>query len=133
MDTIIGFDIGGTKIAVVEGTHHGEILQKEIVSNQPQMPFENVFDQMCAAAQTLIESAHQMGRSPNTISVAIGGPLDIGRGLIHSPPNLPTWADVPLKKRLEDRLATCRCLLSTMATQARLQSLRTGLGDPFKI
>ncbi len=38
---------------------------------------------------------------PAAISVAVGGPLDIDRGIILSPPHLPTWDKAPLKERLE--------------------------------
>src|SRR4029079_4246656 len=36
--------------------------------------------------------------------VSIGGPLDIERGIIKSPPNLPGWDNIPLKDRLTERL-----------------------------
>jgi glucokinase len=37
------------------------------------------------------------------ISVAIGGPLDVQRGIIYSPPNLPGWDNIPLKDWLRER------------------------------
>jgi glucokinase len=41
---------------------------------------------------------------PIAASVSIGGPLDIARGIIYSPPNLPRWDAVPLRDSLEDKL-----------------------------
>ncbi len=37
------------------------------------------------------------------ISVSIGGPLDVQKGIVLSPPNLPGWDEIPLKRLLTDR------------------------------
>jgi glucokinase len=34
------------------------------------------------------------------LSVSVGGPLDVLRGIVKSPPNLPGWTDIPLKEML---------------------------------
>ncbi len=99
LETIIGFDIGGSKIGVVEGDRTGTIYQHESVINGADVPFEQALTRMVDLAMRLIaRSQHQ----PSTISVSIGGPLHIEQGIILAPPNLPLWDNVPLKARLSE-------------------------------
>jgi glucokinase len=67
------------------------------------MPFEPVFEAMCAAAAEIMRESRSAGRELVAVSVSIGGPLDITAGLIFSPPNLPMWDRIPLKSRLRER------------------------------
>ena len=39
------------------------------------------------------------------VGVSIGGPLDAAHGIIHSPPNLPGWDNIPLRQILEQKLS----------------------------
>lgn len=86
----IGIDIGGTKCAVVLGTEQGEILDKECIptdhTNAPTGMLEKIF------------GAVERHISPEVVGIGIscGGPLDCGRGIILSPPNLPGWDAVPI-------------------------------------
>lgn len=101
--SILGFDIGGTKIAVVLGTFEGEILDFREFPTPSAEPFEVAFDLMTNAARDLLASSSQAGfDSPSLVSAAVGGPLDIEKGIIYSPPHLPTWTGVHLKERLKD-------------------------------
>ncbi len=94
---LLGFDIGGTKTAAVLGTLAGEILARDETPTPSSEPFEAAFQQMVTLADRLLASASVQ---PQSISVAVGGPLDIERGVIYSPPHLPTWVKAPLKDRL---------------------------------
>jgi glucokinase len=51
----------------------------------------------------MLARAHETGRAINAASVSIGGPLAIEPGIVHSPPNLPGWDDIPLKSLLEEQ------------------------------
>ncbi len=96
---IIGLDIGGTKSAVVRGTTDGEILSRtELPTVGP--PFQQFFDKLCGVVADTLKS---MEPEPRAISVSIGGPLDVLQGIIMSPPNLPGWDNIPLKKLLKER------------------------------
>lgn len=82
---IIGIDIGGTKCAVVLGNDSGEILKKE------KFPTES-----CEATiAKIIEAAKKMG-SCDAIGISCGGPLDSKKGIIKSPPNLPSWDNIEI-------------------------------------
>jgi glucokinase len=97
---IIGCDIGGTKTAVVLGSTAGTITWKRQFPTEPRRGFAAMFEELCSA----IEEARVRTRgSAAAISVAIGGPLDVLQGIIKSPPNLPGWDSIPLKRMLSDR------------------------------
>lgn len=98
---IIGVDIGGTKTAVVEGTCGGQIVRRQQFPTNPERGFGAVFEEIVVAVLQMQESA------PTPIaalSVAVGGPLDVLQGIVLSPPNLPGWDHIPLKKLLAERI-----------------------------
>ena len=97
-EIIIGLDIGGTKTAVLRGTTGGQVLAR---TQFPTPPTHEV------ALKRILQETGAHLREANgraaAISVSIGGPLDIQRGIIYSPPNLPDWDAVPLKDLLRER------------------------------
>jgi glucokinase len=97
---ILGLDIGGTKTAVVIGTTRGEILSRKQFPTMPQRGFQPVFDELAACIREVLSSFH--GRV-DAISVSIGGPLHVLKGIVQSPPNLPGWDNIPLKRLLEEK------------------------------
>lgn len=96
-DQIIGLDIGGTKTAVVAGDRRGLILRRTQFATEAQRGFVPVFEQLLEAVRGMVGEAD--GRAV-AISVSIGGPLDVLDGIVKSPPNLPGWTNIPLKKLL---------------------------------
>lgn len=98
---ILGLDIGGTKTAVVVGDRTGTIFERGEFATRTGRGFADTFDELGATISQVRTT--ETGRSASVISVSMGGPLDIERGIIHSPPNLPGWDDIPLKQMLADR------------------------------
>lgn len=98
--TILGFDIGGTKTACVEGTTDGEILQRVEIPTCATKPFCSTFPSIVAHARGVIDASARAGRSIRAMSVSVGGPLRIEEGFLLNPPHLPGWHNVPLKVRL---------------------------------
>jgi glucokinase len=103
LETIIGLDVGGTKFAVVEGTLAGQILGRLAQPTAPEQGFADTFERLCGAVRDVWTTACAEGRTVVALSVSIGGPLDIARGIIYSPPNLPGWDAIPLKDLLAER------------------------------
>lgn len=96
---ILGLDIGGTKTAVVLGTREGAIRLRKEFATVPQRGFQKTFAELTAVAREVLDGA----REPvEAISASIGGPLDVEQGIIYSPPNLPGWNTIPLKKMLTE-------------------------------
>ena len=99
-DWIIGLDIGGTKTAVVAGDTRGNVLHREQFPSEPGRGFEDMFARITGAMGRV---AGEMQSQPRAVSVSVGGPLDVLKGIVLSPPNLPGWTRVPLKDLLAAR------------------------------
>lgn len=103
-DYIIGIDIGGTKLAVVLSDNKGNILRKtRRLTHSERGPEPIISDLIDMAKQVMCEcsvAAHQI----IGVGVACGGPLNPETGVIHNPPNLPGWIDIPLKDKLQTKL-----------------------------
>jgi predicted NBD/HSP70 family sugar kinase/phosphoheptose isomerase len=99
---ILGFDIGGTKTLAVIGTVSGEVLDQISIITPIGASFKEAFSIMVSIADDLIKRTGEAGYfAPSVISVSIGGPLDIEKGIIYSPPHLGNWVGAPLKETLE--------------------------------
>jgi glucokinase len=103
MDTIIGLDIGGTKIAILEGSFAAETLQRREIPTRAQDAFDVTFERMLTEVDAVLKSAQSTGHHISAISVSVGGPLKIEEGIILAPPHLPNWVNVPLKSLLAQR------------------------------
>jgi glucokinase len=100
--SIIGLDIGGTKLACVEGSARGSILGRQEMPTSASEPFEQQFPAVVSMVNSQLRGAHAAGREVVALSVSVGGPLKITDGVLLNPPHLPGWHNV----RLKDRLAT---------------------------
>lgn len=98
--SLIGLDIGGTKIACVEGSRDGHILQRfEIATKVPQ-PFAQTLPSVLEMIRRQMTLSNDAGRDVVALSVSVGGPLHIREGVLRDPPHLPGWHNVRLKERL---------------------------------
>ncbi len=96
---ILGFDIGGTKCAVVTAVQTGDsvrILKKETIRTDLSVPPEEMLCKLIALADTISEE------QPKSIGISCGGPLDSSEGIILGPPNLPGWNRVEIVRILKE-------------------------------
>lgn len=96
---ILGFDIGGTKCAVVTARVDGEdvaILKKEKISTDLTVSPEEMIERLIELADRIVEE------KPCAVGVSCGGPLDSEKGIILGPPNLPGWDRVEIAKILSE-------------------------------
>ncbi len=100
----LGFDIGGTKCAVILGRgempeNHGDlIIDKTAFPTRVERGWQAIIDEMISSADTLL-SRHGITDPKNElcgIGISCGGPLDSKRGTINCPPNLPDWDNIPI-------------------------------------
>ncbi len=121
---LIGVDIGGTKTAVSASAGLPEILWREEFPTKP----EEGPDAALRRLRKLIERAlQQVGGTAQAIGISCGGPLDSVRGIIQSPPNLPTWIDVPISSILSAEFSL-PCALENDANAGALAEHRYGAG-----
>ena len=98
---ILGINISGMKIVAVHGDMNGLIYERVQVETPAGLSFLEGFDAICAQADKLLKLCRAQGlSSPEVISLAVSGPVDLWRGIIMSPPDLPAWDEAPLKGRL---------------------------------
>jgi glucokinase len=123
---LVGIDIGGTKTAVVLAEDPIRILFREEFPTLPNLGPDHAIDKI----QQLIESGLSIhGRtSASRLGVSCGGPLDRIRGVIQSPPNLPTWVDVPIKSILENKF-DMPCEIENDANAGAVAEHRYGAGE----
>lgn len=99
---LLGFDIGGTKTALILGDTQGQILRRMEIPTPAFEPFDSALPKICVAAQDLLVECCTEGLgAPRAVSVSVGGPLDIERGILFAPPHLAAWGEAPLKQYLE--------------------------------
>lgn len=127
-DIIAGIDIGGTKIAVALAGTYGQRLSLFRFPTEIELGPHRILDNAIMEIKRMVEEAR--GRLIS-VGVGCGGPLDRGRGLILSPPNLPGWDQFPIVEILEEAFKV-PVLLDNDANAAALGEYKYGAGRGFK-
>jgi glucokinase len=91
--TVLGIDIGGTKMAAALVSADGEILTKDRIATPP-----GDADQVFAALGELIARV-KGDTEPAAVGIGSAGPLDQEHGLV-SPVNIAGWRNFPLVDRV---------------------------------
>ena len=123
---LLGYDIGGTKSAVITALYENEeikILDKKVIPTKGT-PYE-VIDALNALATEILG-----GKKPDRIGISCGGPLDSKKGVIMSPPNLPTWDNFPICDIIENYFGT-RPALQNDANAGAVAEWKFGAGKGF--
>lgn len=129
-DTLfLGIDIGGTKCGVVLARADGSIVQRigEPTRSGERGP-NDVLEQLAIHARALMQQAGEQGLTIQGIGVSCGGPLDTKTGVVHSPPNLPDWQNVPVKAFFENALGL-PTVVENDANATALAEWRFGAGQ----
>ena len=95
---LLGFDIGGTKCAVVTANwdgEHIELLKKEKCPTDLTVPPEEMLERLMKMADGILDA------KPDAIGISCGGPLDSKTGIILGPPNLRGWDRVEIVALIE--------------------------------
>ena len=95
---ILGFDIGGTKCAVMTAEWDGNninLISKEKCSTDLSVSPEIMIEKLIKMADGILDG------KPDAIGISCGGPLNSKTGVIMSPPNLTGWDNVEIVKQIE--------------------------------
>ncbi len=129
MKTLLGFDIGGTKCAVLLGRLDNEKLEvinkNTIPTDKAESPY-TILERLCAIADRMTAYS-----KPDAIGISCGGPLDSNKGIVMSPPNLPMWVDFPICRLLSERYGV-PAKLQNDANACALAEHRLGAGKGTK-
>jgi glucokinase len=102
MRYIIGVDVGGTQIRAILADEQGRPYDEVRMPTAADEGVEAVIGRMVAGVEQVRAALPENGE---LIGVGVGapGPLDPFTGRVLGPPNLPGWADVPLRDVLAER------------------------------
>jgi len=95
--TVLGVDLGGTKIAAARVNEGAEVLHSITLETRAAEGFETSITQLHRAIEQCLTG------EVSAIGIAAPGPLDPRTGVILNPPNLPGWRDIPLAELVARR------------------------------
>ena len=123
---LLGFDIGGTKCAVVLGDLSG--IPSDKVKFATKKGFNAVWPELVAQTRELL-ARNKLGiANIAAVGVSCGGPLDARRGVVMSPPNLQGWDNIPLTAMIREEFG-CPAFLMNDANACALAEWRFGAGQ----
>lgn len=102
---VLGFDIGGTKCAVITVETDGDNIRftgKEKIPTELDIAPEEMIKKLIGLADGMLG-----GKRPEKIGISCGGPLNSSTGTIEGPPNLPGWNNVKITDILEKHYGVC--------------------------
>ena len=101
----IGVDLGGTNLRIAAVDETGTLIEKVTIGTKVSLGRDQVIDNMCDAIQRLSEKCKDSGPLLG-IGIGVPGIIDNQTGLLRESPNLPGWADYPVRAEIERRLKT---------------------------
>ncbi len=128
--TLLGIDIGGTKVALSLADEQGRVTARMRRPTEPCGDPAADVARIAADARRLLGEAGLAPRDVAAVGVSAPGPVDPVRGEIVSPPNLPGWGTVPLRD-LFARALEAPVAVENDANAAALAEWHYGAGRGF--
>ena len=104
-DFSIGVDLGGTNLRIAAVDINGLLVEKVTLGTKVSLGRDHVLNDMCEAIQHL-SSKYRNASKMLGIGIGVPGIIDMQTGLLRESPNLPGWADYPVRAEIERRLNT---------------------------
>lgn len=123
MSAHIAVDVGGTQLraAAYAGEHHEPLRLERLSTHYKNIaPLERL--------NQLITSIWPQDREVAAIGVAAPGPLNPFEGVVYTAPNIPSWVNIPLVNKLENRFKV-PVYLGNDANLAALGEWKYGAGQ----
>ncbi len=124
---VLGFDIGGTKCAVISAEYDNgniEIIKKEKIDTDHTISPQAMIEKLIALADNILD------KRPEKIGISCGGPLNSKTGVIMSPPNLPGWDNVEIVKQISEHF-NCSVQLQNDANACAVAEWKFGAGKGY--
>ncbi len=104
-DFAVGVDLGGTNLRIAAVDRNGKHLEVISTSTEVKRGPEHVVNEMCNAIRSLSAKFSSSHRLVGT-GIGVPGIIDMETGTVRQSPNLPGWADYPVRQEIEKRLRT---------------------------
>src|SRR3954451_10049943 len=100
----VGLDVGGTNIKIGIVDDAGQTLAYESIRTEQDKGAEDAAGRMGAVFKKLV-AEHDIGpKDVVRVGIATPGPMDIAKGIILRPGNLPGWWDFPIRDRVSHHI-----------------------------
>ena len=124
----VGLDVGGTKTAIVISAEPPAVLGRTEFATLPAKGADRALELAKEGIRELLAQRGLDASAIQRIGVSCGGPLDRIAGIIQSPPNLPTWDNVPIKAIMEKEFGV-ECQVENDANAGAVAEHRFGAGQ----
>ena len=124
----VGLDVGGTKTAIVISAEPPAVLGRTEFATLPAKGADRALELAKEGIRELLAQRGLDASAIQRIGVSCGGPLDRIAGMIQSPPNLPTWDNVPIKVIMEKEFGV-ECQVENDANAGAVAEHRFGAGQ----
>ena len=124
----VGLDVGGTKTAIVISAEPPAVLGRTEFATLPAKGADRALQLAKEGIRELLAQRGLDVSAIKRIGVSCGGPLDRIAGIIQSPPNLPTWDNVPIKAIMEKEFGV-ECQVENDANAGAVAEHRFGAGQ----
>src|SRR6202051_5120917 len=101
----IGVDLGGTNLRIAAVDDKGALVERVTLGSKVSLGLYHVIDEMCTAIQHLSDK-YRNSASLLGIGIGVPGIIDMQTGMLREAPNLPGWAEYPVRDEIERRLNT---------------------------
>jgi glucokinase len=119
--SLIGIEIGGTKLQIVRGTKTGEIVERQRFAVDPSRGAEGIRAQIAGALPALAQDAAAIG-------IGFGGPTNYRTGDIVLSHHVPGWSAFPLGSWAADLAGGLPTFVDNDANVACLGEAHQGAG-----
>lgn len=124
---VAAVDLGGTKIRSVVVNEGGAVRATDERPTEAALGQQAVMDRVVDTVRAAVGAAGVRVEDLAGIGVAAAGPVDFGRGVLLTGPNLPGWENVPIAASLAERLGR-PTYLENDANAAAIGEHRFGAG-----
>lgn len=100
MKCSVGIDIGGTKISYGVVDMEGNVKRNRIIKNDKSHNPLDLLRNIYRECLNWID--HEKSLEIEGIGIGAPGPLDVNKGIMVNPPNLPHWANIDLLETTRD-------------------------------
>lgn len=127
-EVVAGVDIGGTKIAVALQNFEKERVAHRNIPTQTELDPHDVLENIFAVIEELL---FETQTTLAAIGIGSPGPIDIEKGLVVSPTNLPTWRNFPIVELVRKKFGV-PVAFDNDANAAGLGEFYDGAGKGFR-
>ena len=106
---VLGFDIGGTKIAICLADRHGRILGSQRIDGGTGEDYPVALRQMTETGDALLKQAGVAATDLRAVGISAPGPMDMASGILQKSPNMH-WEGAPIRDDLQKYYQVEACL-----------------------